>query len=294
MNVSSSFCHVCGPEGRHYGGKRGASAVSCAPGPSRSIRSVAQYTNHWTPAIQILRQHTTPSASEVVVPTVLVESARSTSATSFAQILGWLVIVGSWFRSVPQIARIIRAKSAEGVSVTASIVEMLCYTVIVGYNVNLQYPISSYGDVFACWIQDIIVAGLLMYHMKTPTALLWSSIAAFCMFNYWIISGSCGMPVLISLQLGVAFAMSFGARLPQIWLNFKRGNSGELSIITFALSTIGNLIRIYTTVVLTADLLLLASTTIQFLFNAIITIQCLQTELRNRKAAAHGMQPTNV
>jgi hypothetical protein len=37
-------------------------------------------------------------------------------------------------------------------------------------------------------------------------------------------------------------AMVMGARAPQIWLNFRRGNSGELSIITTALQLSGNLV----------------------------------------------------
>lgn len=91
------------------------------------------------------------------------------------------------------------------------------------------------------------------------------------------------MSVLVGLQVCVSVAMSVGARLPQIWLNFQRGNTGELSILTFALSSIGNLIRVYTTAVLTSDMLLVFGTASQFLLNGIITVQCLQTEVANRK-----------
>lgn len=35
--------------------------------------------------------------------------------------------------------------SVAGISVVATVVETLCYTVIIGYNWNNAYPVSSYG-----------------------------------------------------------------------------------------------------------------------------------------------------
>jgi hypothetical protein len=79
--------------------------------------------------------------------------------------------------------------------------------------------------------------------------------------------------------------MALGARVPQIWLNYKRGNSGELSLITCALSCLGNLARLFTTVILTADIVLFASTFAQFLLNGVLTWQCMDTERQNRVGA---------
>jgi hypothetical protein len=90
----------------------------------------------------------------------------------------------------------------------------------------------------------------------------------------------------MGMQVAVGFAMSVGARIPQIVLNMRRGNTGELAVISFALSTIGNIIRVFTTMVLTSDIILLASTVMQALLNGIITVQCLQTEMARRRAAA--------
>lgn len=87
------------------------------------------------------------------------------------------------------------------------------------------------------------------------------------------------------VQVFVGVAMSLGARVPQIVLNVQRGNTGELAMISFALSTAGNLIRCYTTVILTSDLLLLFTTATQALLNGIITAQCFQTEVARRKLA---------
>lgn len=148
------------------------------------------------------------------------------------------------------------------------------------YHTNCCYVA---GDVFACWIQNAMLCATIAYYRKPPPKVVAISALLFVIMNWWIISGACGMSVLLALQVCVSVVMSVGARMPQIWLNFRRGNTGELSILTFALSSVGNLIRVYTTAVLTSDMLLVFGTASQFLLNGIITVQCLQTEMANRK-----------
>ena len=53
------------------------------------------------------------------------------------------------------------------------------------------------------------------------------------------------------LQASTVAIISLGGRVPQIWMNYQRGNSGELSIATCVLNLAGNLARIFTTLVLT-------------------------------------------
>ena len=47
------------------------------------------------------------------------------------------MLVGSCFRSIPQILRIMRARSASGVSLSANISELLAYSIAVAYNLRL-------------------------------------------------------------------------------------------------------------------------------------------------------------
>ena len=47
------------------------------------------------------------------------------------------MLVGSCFRSTPQIARILRAGSARGVSILASIAELVAYSITCAYNFRL-------------------------------------------------------------------------------------------------------------------------------------------------------------
>lgn len=56
---------------------------------------------------------------------------------------------------------------------------------------------------------------------------------------------------LAALQAATILIIALGGRLPQILMNMRRGNSGELSTSTCALNLAGNLARVMTTMVLT-------------------------------------------
>jgi hypothetical protein len=46
-------------------------------------------------------------------------------------------MIGSLFRSVPQIVKILQARSVEGLSLMSNVVELCCYTIVIAYNLNL-------------------------------------------------------------------------------------------------------------------------------------------------------------
>jgi hypothetical protein len=52
-----------------------------------------------------------------------------------AVVLGYCVMIGSLFRSVPQIVKVVQHNSTEGLSLTSYIVELCCYSVVIAYNV---------------------------------------------------------------------------------------------------------------------------------------------------------------
>ena len=84
---------------------------------------------------------------------------------------------------------------------TATVVETLCYTVIIGYNINNYYAISTYGDVFACWIQNLGICGLLAWYRRPTKLQMTVGMILFIAFNWWTICGYCGMRVLTLMQV---------------------------------------------------------------------------------------------
>ena len=66
-------------------------------------------------------------------------SSCSVQATLLAM-QGYLVLLGSLVRSLPQCIRIVKSKSAEGVSLSAVVAELVAFTITIAYNVQRGKP----------------------------------------------------------------------------------------------------------------------------------------------------------
>lgn len=73
-----------------------------------------------------------------------------------------------------------------------------------------------------------------------------------CRYDFRLLSHSNTLGIgCAGLQASTVGIISLGGRVPQIWMNYRRGNSGELSSATCALNLAGNAARVFTTFILT-------------------------------------------
>jgi mannose-P-dolichol utilization defect 1 len=201
---------------------------------------------------------------------------------------GYCVLAGSCVRSLPQIIKIVRARSVTGLSLAANAAELVAYSITFAYNFRLGYGFSTYGELVSCWAQDIVLVGLLLHYGPGLRKRAAAGAAAYGALLWAFMSGAVPMPVLTALQASTIFIVALGGRVPQILLNAKRGDSGQLSILTSALNLAGNVARVFTTVVLTGDGLNLAGALVQGVLNSILLSQCWATLVRRRRAEVEG------
>jgi mannose-P-dolichol utilization defect protein 1 len=205
----------------------------------------------------------------------LASSAAGDSSTFVAVVIGWVILIGSCFRSLPQILKILKARSVEGLSLTSLVVETCTYTSSMAYNINHRYPLNSWGDSIPCWIQNLVIIGFILRSSSiSPLVIAWS-VLIFFSTSAALFCGCVPLEVLAWMQVPNIFITSLGVKLPQIYLNWTRGSSGVLSRLTCLLNVLGNGARVYTTIVITADLLLLISVSSQLILNSILLLQTL-------------------
>lgn len=205
-------------------------------------------------------------------------SAPPSLVSLAAVIVGWLVIAGSTVRSLPQIVRILRSKSVQGLSLTSFLSELVAYTITVRYNIMHSYPFSTYGDTAICWVQNVAIVALIFWLNKNlPNSLKAVLSISYLSFLAFICSGQVSYDLMAGLQASSVVILGLLGRLPQIILNYRRGNSGELSITSTGLSVAGNLARVFTTLILVKDTKILASAASQLALNGILLWQTLDT-----------------
>jgi hypothetical protein len=79
--------------------------------------------------------------------------------------------------------------------------ELVVYTITVAYNLAFAYPFSTYGDIAACWLQNIVVVGLIFRFNKqlpllTKAAISFSLLA----LSGWLFSGACSEGLLKGVE----------------------------------------------------------------------------------------------
>lgn len=118
------------------------------------------------------------------------------------------------------------------------------------------YPFNTFGEVAACWVQDVVLIALILRFSAAPRRAFAGVFGSLLAFFAWLLAAA-PPGALAALQASTILAMALGSRLPQIVLNWRRGDAGVLSVASCGLNVAGNAARVFTTLVLTRDPLLL-------------------------------------
>lgn len=165
--------------------------------------------------------------------------------SALSKVLGYAIIAGSTFLKLPQVIKIVSAKSVAGLSPVSFYLEVIVYAATIVYNVALGYPFSTYGEVCIILVQNVFLVFLVWYY-STPRV----SFVHMCSVSLVIIGSVFVMISLPEDQRAIlpifATGASICARVPQIMKNFSQGHTGQLAAATLVLNFAGILARIFT------------------------------------------------
>ena len=197
-------------------------------------------------------------------------AASSSSSSAAATALGYLMGTASLGLYVPIIAGILQRGNADGVSIQTWMATVLGFSLALIYPVKMKYPLSSYFELVNLVVQSVVILGLVCFHRSLLLEFVGGlgilGVVAGLFFTRDL------SPKLLSGIQMVRLALDSYSLLPQIFLNLNKG-SFSYSALTASMGTGGNLIRVYTTLVLTKDPLLLAGYVIGAASNIILLIQ---------------------
>ena len=186
---------------------------------------------------------------------------------------------GSLLLYAPILVRLVRSRSADGLSEATWWLQLFGFTTVCIYNSAKGFPLAAYVETLSFAVQSgfILLAILLLQARPGRPALrqphVLAGIAAYAAL--WAAAGAgLSPPLLACLQVAATVGIT-GALLPQLWMNAQRRSGGGWSPITAGLSAAGNAVRCWTTMQLTGDGILLAGFAAGFLVNAALLAQIL-------------------
>lgn len=221
-----------------------------------------------------LPAHATSSLSRRAAPRMLSAAASE----GLARGLGWAISGASMSLYLPIAAGIVRTGSADGLSVSTWALNVLGFAAAIVYPLRKDFPLSSFFDTICLEAQSVLVLALIVANMRDRSRTL-ALVAALAIGGAAFAGVVAFAPAwsLAVIQAAATASMTI-ALLPQIGKNFRRKSSGGWSRTSALLSTVGNAIRVFTTLTLTGDRLLLVGFSCGLLLNGVLLAQTLVWE----------------
>lgn len=198
-------------------------------------------------------------------------TAAPTTGTAglLARAMGWVLTAAAVTLYVPMVVSTLRSRDATGMSAATWSMQLTGFLIFVTYHRRNALPLSTYTDIAALAVQSLILLVLICLfqgHLHAVAALpIVGMVAAVTLPK----------PGLQNLQAASTVVTS-AALLPQILDNFASHSRGGWSPVSAALSTIGNAMRVFTTLKLAGgNPLLLAQFGVNTLTNGILLAQSL-------------------
>lgn len=188
-----------------------------------------------------------------------------------AKILGYMMGAGSLLLYSPIILKLLNTKKADGFSHETWMFNLIGLTAAVIYPFKKGFPVSTYVEILILCVQSFGILGLLCSYKD--------------LFGEYTVGMGIYLAVTLSLlkfnlpatALGllqwVAILVCNYAQIPQIMLTF-RTKRASWSPITAIMSMVGNTVRVFTTLQLTGDKLVLSGNLMGLVCNITLLTQC--------------------
>ncbi|XP_067880104.1 mannose-P-dolichol utilization defect 1b [Heterodontus francisci] len=190
-----------------------------------------------------------------------------------SKVLGLAIITGSVMVKLPQIFKIMRAKSTAGLSFNSVLLEMLSITGSMVYGIRNHFPFSSWGEALFLMLQTLMIGFLIQHYGGRPQK------GVACLLIYFVLVGLLLSPLTPMMAVTLLQALNMPAvivsRLIQILTNYRNGHTGHLSAVTVFLLFGGSVARIFTSVQETGDWLMILTYVVSSSFNGVIAAQLL-------------------
>lgn len=187
--------------------------------------------------------------------------------------LGYAILAGALLLRIPQIMKIVSARSGDGISVASEILMMLAIFGSMSYGCFKEYPIAAYGDSYFLFGQGVIILMLCFFYQNKRCSavitLVCSSIVSYLLYAKMI-------PEMVIIGLnGSGILLSVLSKLNQIILNYKNSSTGVLSAFTLLLQFLGCVARIFTSIQETGDIAMIINYVAISVVNGLLVVQLI-------------------
>lgn len=187
--------------------------------------------------------------------------------------LGFALILGSILVKLPQIIKIIKNRSGEGISLLSVTLDLTAITIYASYSFIRAFPFSAWGDSAFLAAQTVAIGALVLYYTNQKVQSV-GYVLLYCGVCVILGGGTTSVKVLWMLQ-GFNIPILLTGKLSQAYTNYKNGHTGQLSAITLLMLLFGSLARIFTSIQETGDSMVIITYIASSFANGVVVAQLL-------------------
>lgn len=194
-------------------------------------------------------------------------------AATLSKLLGIGIILGSITVKIPQILKILKNKSGEGINIYSVSLDLTAITIYMSYSFVMGFPFSAWGDTSFLALQTVAIAVLVLYYSKAVVqSILY--LTFYLIVCFILMSGITPLNFLWTLQT-VNIPIVVSGKLIQAWTNYNNGHTGQLSAVTLFMLFAGSAARIFTSIQETGDLVVILTYIASTFANSVLVVQML-------------------
>lgn len=200
-------------------------------------------------------------------------SDQECNSLALSKFLGLSIVLGSSLVKLPQLITILVANSTKGLSKFTLFAELLAFIFTWSYSAHQKFPFSTWGESMFLTLQNFCIILLSYIYARNYINMIGFSVLL-CGTLSLLLSDQLPLSFYFYLQSFVIPLAIFG-KLKQIQENHSNSSTGQLSLITTLLLLLGTIIRMFTTMKETGDLLSLFIYFLSAILNFIIFLQII-------------------
>jgi len=174
-----------------------------------------------------------PECYGTIVSQLDISSQPQCTQLAVSKAIGVGIVGLSTVVKVPQLLKLLKSGSAQGISFSSYLLETAAYIITLAYNYRSGNPFSTYGEIALLAVQNVIISMLVLhYRGKAGVAALYAAVLAGC--GYALLNeGVINKEAMLMVQ-AATIPLGLMSKVPQIVTIAKEKCTGQLS--AFAVS----------------------------------------------------------
>lgn len=185
--------------------------------------------------------------------------------------IGYGIVTLATLVKVPQVLKIISAKSGVGISIFGVALELLAITFTAAYSLRKGYPFSAWGEVPFLLIETALCLLLVLWYEKQYSKVLISLITIISVI--FILCTSITPTNILWFLQASTLPLAVSGKMIQAYKNWSSGHTGQMSAITVWCLFLGCIARVFTSIQETGDHLVILTFAVAAAANAILVLQ---------------------